>query len=442
MKIFKNTLLLYLTRFVEVLATFVQIKIITLFLPKLIVGKIFFIIGIASFIATISQAGFSFVFVRYVPKFSKKENLTLLNFSMLIYFTGLIISILTGITIYHSLPFWVMFTGIYVFSALPLMGAFLIGNSRIKFLFYLTTLRSLVLIVLIYLTRSSLTITNLGLIFLLSGIAVFFGFYAVFPVTFDVDILKLSLNEIKSFWKYAFLDQVFQPIFMYLYRIITPLVMNYEALASFTISKRIDNFSRRIFQVPLDVVSPEISIRDSRMKEIIPVLVEMKKIYVIFSTAFFLGYVLFGKWLIVLISTTSYLDAFKALLILGIGFVISSNYSVDATFLRSIGEMKTYFIHNFIWMVIFILSFVILGKFFGLSGLAAAYPIGHIFAGIYIKLRIRDAELIRFDHILIISALLVTIYVFFSSFLFLGLTVLYLIFLAVKTDFHKLQSQK
>ena len=442
MKIVKNTLLLYSTRFVEVLATLIQIKIITLFLPKLVVGKIFFIIGIASFIATVSQAGFSFVFVRYVPKFSKRENLTLFNFSMLVYFTGLFLSLLIGITLYHSLSFWVMFTGIYVFSALPLIGSYLIGSSKIKFLFWLTLLRSIVLITLIYLERQALTVSNLGIIFMLAGAAVLFGFYFVFPATFDLLSLRSILLEIKGFWKYAFLDQIFQPIFMYLYRIITPLVMNYEALASFTISKRIDNFSRRVFQVPLDVVSPEISLRDSRKDEIIPVLVELKKIYVIFSTAFFLGYVVFGKLLIILISTSSYLDAFRALLILGVGLVISSTYSVDATFLRSIGEMKAYFIHNFIWMVVFIVSFVILGKYYGLSGLAAAYPIGHVFAGIYIKLRVRDVELIKFDPVLAISIALVTIYIYFSSFWVFGLTVLYLLMLTFRTDFRKLQSQR
>ena len=442
MKIVRNTLLLYLTRFIEVLATLIQIKILTLFLPKLVVGRIFFIIGIASFIATISQAGFSFVFVRYVPKFNQRENLTLFNFSMLIYFTGLFLSLLLGITVYRSLSFWVMFIGIYIFSVLPLIGSFLIGSSRIKFLFWLTALRSFVLILFIYLERNALTITNLGLIFMLAGITVLFGFYLVFPIIFDLYSLRLILIDVKEFWKFAFLDQIFQPIFMYLYRIITPLVLNYEALASFTISRRIDNFSRRIFQVPLDVVSPEISVRDSRKDEIIPVLVELKKIYVIFSTAFFLGYVAFGKLLIILISTSSYLDAFRALLILGIGLVISSNYSVDATFLRSIGEMRAYFIHNFIWMVIFIVSFVILGRFYGLSGLAAAYPIGHVFAGIYIKLRIKDVALIKFDPVLILSALFVAIYVFTGWSLFLGLTILYLIFLLFKTDFRKLQSQR
>lgn len=442
MRFFRNTLLLYLTRFVEVFATFVQIKILTIFLPKLVVGRIFFIMGIASFIATVSQAGFAFVFVRYVPKFNMKENLTLFNFSLIIYFIGLFFSVILGVTIHHSLSFWIMFTGVYVFSVLPLISSFLIGNSQIKFLFFLTTLRSLVLLVLIYLTRHALTITNLGLIFMLAGIAVLIKFYITFPVIFDLSLLKIILQEIKNFWKYAFLDQIFQPIFMYLYRIITPLVLNYEALASFTISRRIDNFSRRLFQVPLDIVSPEISLRDSRKSEIIPVLVELKKIYVIFATAFFLGYVIFGKLLIIIISTTSYLDALRSLLILGIGLVISSIYSVDATFLRSIGEMKAYFIHNFIWMVVFIISFVILGKFYGLSGLAAAYPLGHVFAGIYLKTRIRDIVLLRFDHVLVISAILVTLYVVTGSFYLLGLLILYLVFLTFKTDFRKLRSQR
>ena len=445
MKIIKNTLLLYSARGVELLATFIQLKILTIFLPKFYVGKIFFIIGIASFIATIFQAGFSFVFVRFVPKFDDSQNTTLLGFSMAIYFLGLIVSLIIGVPIHNEPDFWMMFSGVYIFGVLPLFGAYLIGKSLLKFLFLLTALRSIILVTLLYLLRNALTISNLGLIFLIAGISVIFVFYLVFHPGFDIEAFRTVYYEIEDFWKYAVLDQIFQPIFMYLYRIITPLVLNYEALASFTISRRIDNFSRRIFQVPLDIISPEISKRDTVRHEVIPILIEMKKLYVILSTSFFLGYIVLGKLLIILISTSAYLDAFRALLILGIGFVLSSTYSIDATYLRSIGYMKPYFLHNVIWMIAFIASFVVLGKIYGLSGLAAAYPIGHIFGGLYIKLQVKERELLKWDWFLLISPVLTAFYLFLPSrtnVLIFGLMVGYILVLTLKTDFHKLQLQR
>ena len=443
MKIVKDTFLLYLTRLIDVIATFVQIKLLAIYLPKFVVGQIFFVIGIASFLSTLFFAGFPFVFVRFIPKMDDTDSGTLLNLSILLYYLGLLLSTLIGLIFYRTWNFWVLFVGVYLSGILPLIGAYLIGKREVKFYFLLTLVRSLILIILLYAFRHLLSDSTLGYILGIAGICILIIFYLIEgKLTLDRQITKLVLKRIGNFWKYAFLDQLFQPVFMYLYRIITPYVVGFEALASFTVSRRVDNFSRRIFQVPLDIISPEISYRDDRKESIIPALRELKKIYVTLSSVFFLLYIFAGKLIIKLITTGAYLDAYYPLLILAFGLIISSTYSVDATYLRSIGDIKPYFIHNIIWMVTFIASFVVLGKNFGLTGMAASYPIGHLFAGIYVKSRIREKALLMADILFLPTILLVLLSLVLMTRWTVGLVGIYTLFMLASTKFDKMQLRR
>lgn len=443
MKIVKNTFLLYLTRFIDVLAVFVQIKLLALFLPKIVVGQIFFIIGIASFLSTLFFAGFPFVFVRYIPKLSDTESRILLNFSVSLYFLGLLLSVIVGALFYRNWDFWMLFIGVYLSGILPLIGSYMIGKREIKFYFGLTLLKSLILILLLYFFRRILSVLTLGYILGFVGLVVISVFYSV-EGRFRLKLkdVRLLLEKIWNFWKYSILDQLFQPIFMYLYRIITPYVVSFEALASFTVSRRVDNFSRRIFQVPLDIISPEISYRDKEKNRIIPALTELKKIYVILSAIFFLLYVFFGRFVIRLITTGAYLDGYYPLLILALGLLISSTYSIDATYLRSIGMMKPYFIHNIIWMVTFIVSFVILARNFGLIGMAISYPFGHILAGVYVKFKIEEKDLLKPDLLFLPLIILVVFSLIFLNKITVIIVGIYTLFLLLSTNFGKMQLRR
>ncbi len=443
MKIVKNTFLLYSTRIVDVLATFIQIKLLALYLPKVVVGEIFFTIGVSSFVSTLFFAGFPLVFVRYVPKMEKDESALLLNFSVVLYFMGLLISVIVGGLFYKNLPFWILFTGVYLSGILTLIGSYLIGKREVKFYFGLTLLKSLVLILLLYFLRHLLSFLTLGYVLGLAGLAILISFYSIEGIFhFNLREAKFLLKKIGNFWRYSFLDQLFQPVFMYLYRIITPYVVGFDALASFTVSRRIDNFSRRIFQVPLDVISPEISYRDEQKERIIPALVELKKIYVTLSGIFFILYVIAGRFVIKLIATGAYLDAFYPLLILALGLLISSTYSIDATYLRSIGRMRPYFIHNVVWMVTFIVSFVILSKYYGLIGMAISYPVGHILAGIYVKLKIEERELLKPDLLFLPLVILVLLALIFLNEVTVLVVGIYILILSVSINFGKMRLQR
>ncbi len=443
MKFVKNTFLLYSTRIIDVFATFVQIKLLALYLPKVVVGEIFFTIGVASFISTLFFAGFPFVFVRYVPKMEEDESAILLNSSVVLYFLGLLISVIVGGLFHRDFSFWILFTGVYLSGILPLLGSYLIGKREVKFYFGLTLLKSVVLILLLYFLRQLLSALTLGYILGLSGFAILISFYSIEGnLHLDIREAKILLKKIGNFWKYSFLDQLFQPVFMYLYRIITPYVVGFEALASFTVSRRIDNFSRRIFQVPLDIISPEISYRDEQKERIIPALVELKKIYVTLSGIFFILYVIAGRFVIKLVTTGAYLDAFYPLLILALGLLISSTYSIDATYLRSIGRIKPYFIHNIIWMVAFIVSFLILAKYYGLIGMAISYPIGHLLAGIYVKSKIEERELLKPDLLFLPLVVLVLLALIFLSKITVLLVGIYTFVLLLSTNFGKMRLQR
>ncbi len=436
----KRTGFLYTARLVDMFASFVQVKLFTIFLSKFVVGQIFFVIGLASFISSFFFAGFPYLFPRFIPKYGEEENHTLLNLSFLIYFTGLALTAAPGYLIYQQLHFWILYAGVYVYGVHPLISAYLIGRKKVAFLFLLTLLRSAIFISLLFFFKHSLTLETLGGIFLVAGLSTFFTFWFGEGVKIVYSEVAVIFREIRDYWKYSFLNQLFHPVFMYLYRILTPYIAGYEILASFTVARRIDNFSRRMFQVPLDIISPEISERDMRREEILPSLVEMKKVYVVLSASVFLIFLVAGKPLILLISTKSYLDAYPALLILGTGIIISATYSIDAVYLRSIGDMKSFFVHNLIWMVVFLVSFVVLGLKAGFPALASAYPLGHLFAGIYIKSRVTDRVLLKPDRS---SAVITVLSILSIIHRIIGILLALLVFLLItKVNFRRLLSQK
>ncbi len=436
----KRTGFLYTARLVDMLASFVQVKLFTLFLSKFVVGQIFFVIGLASFISSFFFAGFPYVFPRFVPKYGEEENYTLLNLSLLIFFLGLAITTTVGYLVYRQLNFWILYTGVYVYGVLPLISAFLIGRRKIGFLFVLTLLRAALFIALLIFFKRTLSLDILGGIFLFSGLTTFFVFWFVEGARIIYSEVIVIFREIRDYWKYSFLNQFFQPVFMYLYRIITPYIAGYEILASFTVARRIDNFSRRMFQVPLDIISPEISERDRRRDEIVPVLKEMKKFFVAISAIVFLTFVVIGKYLILLISTRAYLDAYPALLILGVGIIISSTYSIDAVYLRSIGDMRSFFVHNLLWMIVFLLTFVFLGLKIRMIGLASAYPSGHLIAGFYIKSRVADRDLLKPDK-LFVPVVILSLLTLWNHLVGIILA-FYTFWILLHTDFKKLLSQK
>jgi O-antigen/teichoic acid export membrane protein len=403
MRILRNISFLYLSLACGFILNFVQLKILSVYLPPHGLGEFFTINAFGQILSGILLLGAPFVLVRYVPKFEaekkKRELSSLLSFFVLSFFSLSVVvyTILyfvghrLGIALYHSEIIGKNLSlGFVASSAVTFFWLVFMAFNGLRKMSSAALLNILYLILLtgsLILFRHKLSVTLVLRIYLFSvipsiGIGLFLLHKEVGRIRFQhTEIIK----EISYYWKYAIFLGVLSPLLHYLDRLIIGCYLTMPMVAIFTVASRIKNSAARVLDIPIQAVTPEMSYswEEGRKKVIGSDLSLVVKLY-FFATLVFATSVLVGcKDMIQLISTAEYAGAAAPLGFLMVSAILSSLYAPIATAMRAIGKISLQLISNIVWVCAYVaLMLIFLGRF-GIVGVGIAHLLATVATLLY-----------------------------------------------------------
>ncbi len=377
MKYIKNLILFYLAFVINFILNFALIKILTNFLDQDTLGKFFFVSNLGLFVGGILLLGFPLIFQRYIPVYLRDNNrakaMTLIHLPAIIHFaSGLFLSI--PLFILKGSTNAIIFFSFFVANTITLYQTALISEARILEYFLTTSPRLLLITIIIFIIRQSLNLSSLAFINLTFNTAFLLINFTLFPLI--LTDWKEVVRDIKDYWKFSFLTQVLSPFFFYIDSVLIPLLLPFRDLATFQISRKLDMGARQTLEVPLQLTAPLISFK--KTDELLTQDFAMK--YRAFRTFYFylalLWFLIFqfgGKFIITLISSSQYLNAYPYLLILSFTLLISSIYAPDAMLARATGNIKLFFLKDLVFIAAFLISYFPLTWKLKLPGVAISF---------------------------------------------------------------------
>jgi len=441
MRVVKNIIFLYLAYFLTFLAGFLQLKILTLFIPKDALGHFFFAGNVGLFLGSILLLGFPLVFQRYIPIYRRDEmkdkeaSLIYLAFSL-----HIAVGIILFIAVYYlkGISFLLPFSAFYLLSTYSIPLFAFISQEKAYYYAIYSSLRIGAVVVFLYLFRRILNIERAALVILVSTLT--FMVPALLSSARPVFKFRMVFDEIKAFLKYSFFSQLLSPFFQYMDGILIPLFMPYSFLSIFTVARKLDFGSRQILEIPLQATAPYISSKkeDETREEL------FRKGFNIFRTVYFYAaltiffiFLFFGRRLIVLVSSPSYLDAYPHLILLSLSLLISSIFAPDAMYSRSVGRVDIFFYKDVVWVFSFLLYIFVAAPHFKLYGFSSAFVFASLLTLIYQTSKLRTAPLVEYIYdILRVVLISVGAYVFYlRGNYFLPFLILMLI---ITVDFRKI----
>lgn len=384
-KFFKKVFLFQFTQFLVSVLNFVVIKILTLKVSSDVVGKFSWIFSAFGFSAFISLLGLGITLQYYVPRKNEIERRQIISSSWTLY--QIVFFLFSLILIFllrfkYKYPFWYIFL-LYPVGLSVMLTMTLIALQEITFLFFARV--SFFLIWISFLTFSK----NLNLTKILFGyfigsvIGLIIGVYKIgfIPFSFNFGVLK----KIWDYWKYALYNSILSPFFNFYDRLIVGYFAPFNEVAYFSVARNIENFFRVSLYSLLAVLSPEVSLRDSKNDKNFKRLT-LSAFLVNISLVFisFLIILIFGKFLIKILATSEYVKGYEYLLILGFALLIAGFYAFETLLWRATGKIKKFFLSNLVRTIIYVFLTLILGKFWGIYGICFSTLIANLLTLIYV----------------------------------------------------------
>lgn len=394
MKVIRNTFFLYLSFFLSSILGLLQLKILSLYIPPQELGKFFTLSAFGQLVSGIFVIGIPYVLIRYLPKFhsigDKNKLASLFFFTSSCYFIiTLVVYILfaafgykLGALIYKDATIGAYFSFSYiVFSMVTYFTLIFTAFNGFRKMHYsagLNLLYLLVLTIMIIVMRDYLSPKLLLEIYLFSaltaiiiGLALLFREFKCVPLFTPLS----SLKEIFPYWRYAIFLGLLVPIACYLDKLIIGYFLGMQFVAMFAIADKINSYARRLLDIPLEAVSPEISyfwergekgLLGQKLELLIKLLFVLSVIFVIIILA---G----GKLILRTLATQAYFDAFSVLCFFGISIVLSALYSPVVTAMRATGKIVFHVVSAVIWICVYLVFILIFIQKFKIAGVGAAY---------------------------------------------------------------------
>lgn len=400
----KNTFYLYTALGFSLLLNLIQLKILTLFLSKEDVGLFFAGAGVSLSVYAILGLRFPLIFSRYIPYYeargeeSKIKTLYTLAILPTIILTPLIVLFFMGVKkifpgkVSDVLPVALLS---YLFpSLLTLTAGYFTGLRKMHISALYSTLHFFPFVFLLYIARGRLTVVMAYLFLLLSSLPVFIS--ALFLVKPSIQNYRTVLSDIKGYLAFTSLSSFITPVFQYGDRILIASFFPLEALGLFMVARRVDQLVRRFMYVPLSAFAPEVSYSWEKLVDntkFVENFILFRDAYLFLSVSAFFLLSLLGKPVILLISSSSYLDAYPYLVILLLAIILSALYTPYNLYARSMGEMKLFFLADLTWAIMYFISFPLLAKILKLYGAALSMVSASFFAFLftytYVRPRLR-----------------------------------------------------
>ncbi len=394
MKIIRGTFVYSISGIIVSFLSFIQVKIITGVLPKGEVGLFFGLTGTVMFVADFLKLGLPKILPRFIPVYESRGDVSnaknLLGFGVLVYSVLMFLSTIFALLLTHLLgvrtTFWKLiplaFLSYSIMATLQVLTLGLIALRKPAVASIFVALPPLLYTVLIFLTRSRLTLPLLFLLILISYLPfAFFSFMASRPgqpFSFRWD------KEFLDFTKYAVLSTIFAPVYHHYDYVVLSSLSAFPSLALFGVARKVENFLRRLLWLPLEVLAPEISFRDRNPSESREFINILTKSYLIFGIFITVPVILYRKEIIVFISQSAYAGAGIFLFLLSVHVMLltlMSPYSVAA---RSLGHMDIAFIKDIVRNGSYIIIALVFTKLWGPTGLAMSFIASTLLGLIYI----------------------------------------------------------
>ncbi|MCK4352006.1 oligosaccharide flippase family protein [candidate division WOR-3 bacterium] len=414
MRLLRNTLSLYLTLFGGLILNFVQLKILSSALTQIDLGKFFTISAFGQIASGILLLGIPLVLTRYLPKFqAKNEERKMISLVRLIVSCCLLLSLIVYVFLFffgYQLGMFVYkdeiigkylsfgFLVFFIVSFFSIIFTVFIGLRKMHYSALLNLLYLSLLTFLLFYFREYLSIILILKIYLVSVIpSILIGGFLLYKVSRNpahklcagrnLETLKPRnlIQEIMPYWKYAIWVGFLAPLFFYLDRLIIGYFLTMNFVALFTIASKVSLWGRRILDIPMQAVSPEMSYSwEKERKEILG-----KDLGLTIKLLFLLSLVITslilvgGKEIILLLTSNKYLDALVPLFLLAISIPIDSAYTPIEIAMRATGKIWFYLSSNIIWIVSYVILTLLLISRFKLVGVGIAYLLATIITLIF-----------------------------------------------------------
>ena len=384
MRVLRNTVALYASFGGNLIFAFVQLKILSLYLPKDPLGLLFALQGIVLIIAEAAKAGFPMTFARYLPKYEAEGGQAKANGLMAFGIgahlglgaVGLLLSwlIFAVFSLKGNLVamFPLAYTSYFLYANFGLIFSAFVGKRKMIHAASLNIGFLLAFNLILFLRRASLDVRGVLVIQLLTVLPFFvlsLLFLRLLPLRW-----KGVFPEVRAFWKYSAYTSLLSPVFHYVDRVIVTAFLPLASVAVFTVGRKIDRALKNMLAIPLTSFAPEVSFltekgRRTVLEEGATLFTKLNVLAALF--VFFLVEML-GRTGILVVSTREYLAAYPILVILASSLVPTGISAPIGMYARSIGRMKLFFVTNLMWISIYLAASISLVNLIGLPGVALA----------------------------------------------------------------------
>ncbi|NNF06496.1 MAG: lipopolysaccharide biosynthesis protein [Candidatus Eisenbacteria bacterium] len=402
-----NTVALGLSFFVTAIMAFVQVKILTNFLPESKFGAWVTLVGVGALLGTLSELGLPQVLIRYGAKYDAENRLKRLQslhaFALRVYVASLIVLVCIVWLLGTKIAVWIgaeeLNRTLIVLGYLAMASGTLraLNNGsfrslrRMSYVAYLEIAFSLLVAFGYYVFRHRLDIETVFTIFIVCSLAV-----AMVGMIFlrrllsglppEISKEKISLTkEVSGYWQGAAAAGIFLVAIEFFDKPLLASLVTFEMVAIFGVAARMALFPRRLLYVPLQVLNPEITHKweSGRRDELAQDLKLFIKLELALGLLLIVPLIIFARPLILLVSNADYLPAAQVVWVFAAVIPLLCMHQPMTLFLRAIGRVWLAFIADASWLLIYLgLGSAVVGRY-GLPGFVAGQLVASAFVLTY-----------------------------------------------------------
>ncbi len=382
MRILKNILANYTLRLGSTLLALVQVKILSFGLSREALGLYFGVAGTALFLLEFLKMGTPLVLPRFVPLYEARgdlrqaralESWIFLGYAMVVLFVALAAwgwaHLATGRALWQVLPMALLAFGVQAWN--QLQSTAFVARRRATTAAWVFLTGQTLYTLLLFLQRYQLTVPRVlglaALAFLVSSALALWLLRPGNPFHFRPDA------ELRRFVKFAVYNTFFSPVFHYFDYVVLSFASTWGSLALFGLARRVEEFLKKLLWIPLEVLAPEISLRDEHGPRGRWLANQVIRLYWFLSLAIAVPALLYRNELVVLISRSQYAGAGLYLAVL-IGHVVLLGWAAPlGVAARSLGDMKLLFLADALRNGVYIPLALLFTWLWGPLGLAFSF---------------------------------------------------------------------
>ncbi len=393
-RIFVNTLINYLSFGVQLIFNILQLKILTNYLGKTELGTYFYAMGISLAATSVAIAGFQPVLTRFIPVYEaenkKVEIQKLFGLAILVYFS---LSSIFAVVLEIAVP-QVHATSssraTMLFGLMLLLNFVLQGERKLKFFSLFPATVAAGFTFSLWFLRNSL---YPGLIFLL------FALWATLVIPFQMLAIgiqpqfrgiKGTVKSIWGFWKFAFGNSLLYPVILYADRVIIWKFADPASVAEFTVAKKFADAVRRTLHVLSHVAAPEMSYDHARKQGNTAKIYRYGFMGLGFLLTLFM--IASGKYMLLIFSNSSYINAYRYLVILTVGVFVGGYWETWAITAYSRGQMNLSLLIWASWSLLYFSVASLLTYLWGTTGTAMGYLLVSLAVSSFLLLKSRHRK--------------------------------------------------